>query len=102
MSVTSILRIAVRRSAEDEFVRTFAALDVFAHSQRSGGFLGGRLLRPLSAEAPFVVVAEWDSSDDYERWLANPIREQLKEALEPLLAGELEGGVFEEAHGSRG
>lgn len=98
MTATSVLRIAVRAGAESEFVRTFAELEVFAHSRASGGFRGGRLLRPVTAGAPFVVIAEWDSSGDYERWLANPVREQLKEALEPLLAGELEGGVYEEAH----
>ena len=99
MTAVSVLRMPARPGSEDELVRAFAELDVFAHSRRSGGFRAGRLLRPVTAGAPFVVIAEWDGPADYERWLANPVRERLREALAPLLAGELEGGVYEEAHG---
>jgi len=101
VTVVSALRIPVRAGAEDAFVRAFAELRIFEHSRRSGGFRGARLLRPLTAGEPFLVVAEWDDADAYERWLDNPVREDLRRGLEPLVAGELVSGVlYEEAERS--
>src|SRR5919108_3742253 len=97
MSVTSVLRLPVRGDAVDDFARAFVELDVFGHSRRSGGFLGGRLLRPLAPGAPAVVIADWNSADDYRRWLQNPVRANLSERVAPLLAGEVAAGdLYEE------
>ena len=70
---------------------------MFEHARLSGGYRNGRLLRPLAAGEPFLVVAEWDDADAYQRWLDNPVRDELRAALEPLVAGELVGGVYEDA-----
>jgi heme-degrading monooxygenase HmoA len=96
--VVSVLHIAAQPGAEDELVRAFAEQDVFGHSRRSGGFVGGRLLRPLTPGEPFVVIAEWDGPDAYQRWLDNPIRDQLSAALAPLLAEHVvPGRLYEES-----
>ena len=98
MTVFSFLRIPVRVGAEDVFVRIFAELRIFEHSRQSGGFRGGRLLRPLAAGEPFLVLAEWDDADAYQGWLDNPVREDLRGGLDPLVAGEVAGGaLYEEA-----
>lgn len=97
--IVSVLPIAVRDGAEDEFVRTFAEFRVFEHSHESGGFLGGRVLRPLKAGDPFLVVAEWESPAAYQGWLDNPVRVELSAALDPLLADHVaQGGFYDEVH----
>jgi heme-degrading monooxygenase HmoA len=97
--IVSVLPIAVRAGAEEEFVRTFADIRVFEHSHESGGFLDGRVLRPLAAGEPFLVVVEWESSDAYHGWLDNPVRAELSAALEPFLAEHVaHGGFYEEVH----
>jgi heme-degrading monooxygenase HmoA len=101
VTVVSVLRMPLRAGREEDLAQAFRDLDVFGHSRASGGFRGGRVLRPLEPDAHVLVVAEWDGPDDYERWLQNPVRARLSEALEPLVAGELEGAegvVYEEAH----
>jgi heme-degrading monooxygenase HmoA len=90
--VVSVLSIAVRPGAEDDFVRAFDELEVFEHSRRSGGFRGGRLLRPLVQDRPFLVVAEWADAAAYQAWLDNPVREELKTRIEPLVAEDVAGG----------
>jgi len=46
---------------------------------------------------PVLVVAEWESPESYQAWLGDPIREQLRERLEPLLAGDVvSGDLYEE------
>jgi heme-degrading monooxygenase HmoA len=96
--VVSVLSLAARPGAEDDLVRAFAKQEVFEHSRRSGGFVTGRLLRPLTPGDPFLVIAEWDESSSYRRWLDNPVRHELSAALEPLLAEQVEPGkLYEES-----
>jgi heme-degrading monooxygenase HmoA len=97
MTVVSILRLPVRPESSEALSDAFAELDVFGHSARSGGFLGGRLLRPLDGEGPMVVVAEWETPESYQAWLDNPVREELRARLEPLLAADVvAGNLYEE------
>jgi heme-degrading monooxygenase HmoA len=96
MSVVSVLRLPVRPGQVEELARAFSELDVFGHSKRSGGFLGGRFLRPLAEGAPVVVIAEWETPDGYQGWLDNPVRYELSERLAPLLADEVDGDLYEE------
>jgi heme-degrading monooxygenase HmoA len=96
--VVSVLAIAAKPGAEDDVVRMFAERGVFEQARRSGGFVAGRLLRPLAAGEPFLVVAEWESPESYQGWLDNPIRDQLSAVLEPLLVEHVApGGLYEEA-----
>jgi heme-degrading monooxygenase HmoA len=96
MTVTSVLRLPVRPGKEHELVQAFAELRIFERSRESGGFLGGRLLRPVD-DGPFLVVAEWESADDYQGWLDNPVREEIGAKLEHLVAEDVQAGeLYEE------
>jgi heme-degrading monooxygenase HmoA len=98
VTVVSVLVLPVRPGAADGVAGAFAELEIFEHSRRSGGFRGGRLLRPRADGEPFLVMAEWDDADAYQAWLDNPVREQLRAGLEALVPeGELVGTVYEEA-----
>ena len=94
MSVVSVLYLPVREGAEDDVVRTYEEAGIFELSRQSGGFRSGRLLRPLRAGEPMLVIAEWDSDADYQRWLDNPVRATLGEQIMPLLAGEVVAGTL--------
>jgi heme-degrading monooxygenase HmoA len=97
MSVVSVLGIRVRPGAEEELVRSFVDLEVFEHARRSGGFRGGRLLRPLAEGEPFLVVADWDDAASYQGWLDNPVRAELNAKIEALVAESVPGGgLYEE------
>jgi heme-degrading monooxygenase HmoA len=96
--VVSVLSLVARPGAEEDLVRAFAEQEIFEHSRRSGGFVTGRLLRPLMPGEPFLVVAEWDEPGSYQRWLENPVRDGLSEALKPLLVGDVASGkLYEES-----
>ena len=92
-----MLRLTVRPERVDALARAFAELEVFRHSRESGGFLGGRLLRPMS-DGPFLVIAEWESAEAYQGWLDNPIREELGAQIDSLLEeGVAAGELYEDA-----
>jgi heme-degrading monooxygenase HmoA len=97
VSVVSVLRVPVRDGAGERLAEAYSTLEIFARARESGGFREGRLLRPVSPRAPFLVVAEWDDEADYQRWLDSPVRAELGRQLEPVIDGQLEGGVYVEA-----
>jgi heme-degrading monooxygenase HmoA len=97
VTVLSLLRLPVRPGAEGELVHAFDELEIFERSRESGGFVGGRLFRPVSGAPGVLVLAEWDGPADYRGWLDNPVREELGRQLGPLLEGDVEAGeLFEE------
>ena len=98
MTVVSVLKLPVRAGSAAAFERRFVELQIFERSRESGGFLGGRLLRPLADSGPFLVLAEWETTEAYQAWLDTPVRAELGAKLEPLLLDEVVAGeMFEEA-----
>jgi heme-degrading monooxygenase HmoA len=97
VSVVSVLRLRVRDGSEAGLAEAYERLAIFDLARESGGFRSGRLLRPRERGEPFLVVAEWDQAHDYERWLDSPVRASLADELEPLLEGDPEATVYEEA-----
>ena len=95
MTVVSVLRLPSGPEARTRLCVPSPELEIFRHSRESGGFLGGRLLRPRDG-GTFLVIAEWESDDAYRRWLDNPVREELGAHLEPLLAGDIQPGELYE------
>lgn len=94
MTVVSVLRLHAREGAD--LAAVFAELEIFEHSRRSGGFIGGRLLRRVE-DAGYLVEAEWEDAKSYRAWLDNPVRAELGAQLEPLLTDEVAPGeLFEE------
>ena len=94
MTVLSVLRLHARDGVD--LAAAFAELEVFEHSRRSGGFLGGRLLRPVE-EGGYLVLAEWEDAQAYRAWLDSPARAELGAQLEPMLTDDVASGeLFEE------
>lgn len=86
--IVSVLQLPVRSGCEDDVVRFYVDRNVFELASQVGGFRRGSLLAPTGAGGPFLVVAEWDDLDAYQRWLEAPAREQLSGQLSPLLDGD--------------
>jgi heme-degrading monooxygenase HmoA len=98
VSVVSVLELPVREGAEEAITGAYAEGKNFELSHESGGFLGGRLLRPLVSGAPFLVIAEWETPADYQRWLDNSVRATLAALIAPQLVGEVPVGlVYQDA-----
>jgi heme-degrading monooxygenase HmoA len=94
MAVVSVLSLPVRTGAERAIACAYETARVFELSRESGGFLGGRLLRPERPGGPFLVVAEWETPADYERWLGSSARAGLAEHLAPHLRGDMPAGAI--------
>jgi heme-degrading monooxygenase HmoA len=93
VAVVSVLLLPVRAGAEQAIARAYVEARVFELSSESGGFLGGRLLQPERPGEPFLVVAEWETPGDYERWLGSAARAGLSVHLAPHLSGDMPAGA---------
>ena len=95
--VVSVLELHVLPGSEDAVAHAYDELAIFERARESGGFRSGRLLEPAEAGRPMLVISDWDDAASYERWLANPVREELGGRLERLLADRpAAGGIFYE------
>lgn len=78
----------------------YAEHDVIARSLTFPGCRDSVLMRSVSGTAPVhLVIADWDSAADYQRWTEDPWRDAVSRQLAALLdTGSDEpvvGGVFE-------
>lgn len=94
----SVLRFALLPGRRDDFVETFGRLGVLETSSGQAGFRGGQLLVDVEDPDAALVIARWDSPAAYRGWLENPVREEIGDQLEPFLADDPQGRVFEVVH----
>jgi heme-degrading monooxygenase HmoA len=99
--VVSVLELYVLPGSEEDVAGAYDELGVFDRARESGGFRSGRLLQPAEAGQPMLVISDWDDAESYDRWLANPVREELGDHLESMLTGDPEvvGVYVERARG---
>jgi heme-degrading monooxygenase HmoA len=99
--VVSVLELDVLPGSEQAVARAYDELEIFERSRESGGFRTGRLLEASEPGRPMLVIAEWDDAESYQRWLSNPVREELGDHLEPMLSGDstVIGVFYERASG---
>jgi heme-degrading monooxygenase HmoA len=74
--IRSIIRLQVEQGREREFEEQFQRREVLKTAQQVARMRTGELLRPV-AGGPYVVIATWDSVEDYAVWVNSPIRGQL-------------------------
>ena len=82
--IRSVIRLQVEPGREREFEEQFRGRGVLRRAREAARLRTGELLRPI-AGGPYVVVATWDSVEDYAAWVNSPIRGELS-ATAPQLS----------------
>ena len=82
--IRSIIRLNVEPGREHEFEEQFRRRGVLRRAREAARLRTGELLRPV-AGGPYVVVATWDSAEDYQVWVNSPVRGELS-ATPPQLS----------------
>ncbi|SIN42451.1 antibiotic biosynthesis monooxygenase family protein [Micromonospora cremea] len=72
MAVVKINAIEVPPGAGAELEKRFAARA--GAVEKSPGFLGFELLRPVAGETRYFVYTRWESEEAYQAWAAGPSR----------------------------
>jgi quinol monooxygenase YgiN len=84
--VRSVLVLRALPGRRDEVAALFEELGILRKASVLRGFLSGELHRAADGSDDLLVTATWDSPAAYEAWLASPVRERMRPALEALLA----------------
>ena len=58
------------------------------------GYITGETLRDVSDPSRFLVIATWNSIEDWKTWLANPERKVLQDELDKLLKAPEKFNVY--------
>lgn len=78
------LRVAEQRGAD--FEQFYARHGILERARAFGGCRGAQLWRSLGEDGrTYVVTADWDSPEDYQRWVDEPWRAALLPELVALL-----------------
>ena len=87
--IRSILTLRAAAGQADALEDLYARQGVLARARQFPGCRDAVLLRSAGgdpATRTHLVVADWDSIDDYQRWIEDPWRAALSRQLADLLA----------------
>ncbi len=98
--IRSVLLLQARAGKSAALEEFYAHNDVLERARRFPGCRNAQLLRSIQGSAAtHVVIADWETADDYQRWVEDPWRasssRQLVELLDTDPSKPLIGGVFE-------
>ena len=98
--IRSVLRLSAVPGGADGVTKFYAEQKVLERACAFGGCRDAQLLRGIGADsATFLVMADWDEAEDYQRWVVDPWRadvsRRLAELLEPGWDELAVGSVFE-------
>jgi quinol monooxygenase YgiN len=90
-----MLVLRARRGRRDDVVELFERLGILREASAVPGFVGAELQVAVDASDELLVTATWESQSAYDAWLASPVRERMRPALEELLAEPPSPRVYE-------
>ena len=91
----SVLVFAIMPGRRADFVAAFDRLQVLRRASRQPGFRSAQLHVRVDGSDEALVTADWDSSEAYEGWLANPVRAEMQSEFGPLLVTDPEPRVYD-------
>ena len=65
-------------------------------AQKQPGFIIGETLVPLPRSREVLVISNWESIEDWNRWFDHPVRLQLQKEMDDYLGGRTEYTIFRE------
>lgn len=91
----SVLVIRAKPGCRDRLVELFSRLQVLEKASRQEGFVSCEVQVPADDDEHVLVTALWASPEAYQGWLDNPVREEMRPALDELAAADPEPRVYE-------
>jgi len=98
--IRSVLALRAADGRSEALEAFYAEQGILARSREFPGCRDAVLLRATSGtSATHLVIADWDTAEDYQRWVQDPWRAAVSRRLAELLDTESDeppvGGVFE-------
>lgn len=92
MAVKVLIKRIVPEDSAREMIPLFRRMRSLATGQR--GYISGETLKSLDRPNIFLVISNWKSSEDWERWLLSKERQEIQHEIDMLLGGNTEYEIF--------
>lgn len=92
MAVKILIKRTVPQDRAKEVIPLFRKLRAMATEQP--GYISGETLRSLEKPDQFMVISTWESSGDWEKWVASRERGEVQSKLDALLGGKTEYEIY--------
>lgn len=92
MAVKVLIRRNVPEDKAKSMIPLFRTMRELAMGQP--GYISGETLRNLEDPLEFLVISNWNSSDNWKQWLASAERRKIQNEIDALLGGETHYEIF--------
>jgi len=92
MIVKIIIRRTVPRDKAKKLIPLIRQLRILATNQK--GYISGETLKSLDIPDSFLVISNWRSPEDWEKWLLSDERQEIQKKVDALLGGNTEHEMF--------
>ena len=83
MDVKIIIKRIVSKDKVKEMIPFFRQIRALAINQE--GYISGETLKSLDSPDSFMVISNWHSPEDWEKWMLNKERQEVQEKVDALL-----------------
>jgi heme-degrading monooxygenase HmoA len=92
MAVKVIIKRKVPDPKSREMIPLFRKMRALAMNQE--GYISGETLRNLNDPEDFIVISNWQSSEDWIRWLKSSERQEVQSQIDLLLGGQTQYEIY--------
>lgn len=92
MAVKALIKRTVPQERAREMIPLFRQMRAMAMNM--DGYISGETLKNLNNPEEFLVISNWQSSEDWIRWLNSPERQKVQRNIDELLGGQTHYEVY--------
>ncbi len=92
MAIKVLIKRSVPENKARDMIPLVRQLRILAINQ--AGYISGETLKSFDVPDTFLVISNWQSSDDWEKWLLSKERQKVQANIDSLLGGKTEYEMF--------
>ncbi len=92
MAIKVLIKRSVPENKARDMIPLVRQLRILAINQ--AGYISGETLKSFDVPDTFLVISNWQSSDDWEKWLLSKERQKIQANIDYLLGGRTEYEMF--------
>lgn len=92
MAVKVIIKRRVPDAKSRQMIPLFRKMRAMAMNQE--GYIAGETLRNMNDPEDFIVISNWQSSEDWVRWLKSAERQDIQNNIDNLLGGQTQYEIY--------
>lgn len=92
MAVKVLIKRTIPESKARDLIPLFRRMRALAMNQ--DGYISGETLRNLDNPEEFLVISSWQSSEEWNKWLTSPQRQEVQSQIDKLLGGRTHYEIY--------